>query len=73
MGWGHFDGQGIPASTMAEVVERFTLSARGDRLDYTMVFTDPETFVEPMTLTKHWVWFPDAEVAIYDCSLDAED
>ena len=73
MGWGHFDGQGIPTSPTAIVEERFTLSEQGDRLDYAMVFTDPNTFIEPMTLGKHWVWLADAEVATYDCSLEAED
>jgi len=72
MGWGHFDGQGIPASTAAEMVERFAVSPLGDRLDYTMTFTDPENLIEPVTLGKHWVWYPDAEVAVYDCSLEAE-
>jgi hypothetical protein len=73
MGWGHFDGQGIPASAAAVAVERFAMSEQGDRLDYTMTFTDPETFLQPRTLTKHWMWFPDAEVAAYDCSRAAED
>jgi hypothetical protein len=73
MSWGHFDGQGIPASSAAETVERFTLSELGDRLDYSMTFVDPETFVEPVTLTKHWVWYPDAEVASYECAVEAED
>jgi hypothetical protein len=54
-------------------VERFSLSPQGDRLDYTMTLTDPETFIEPRMLSKHWVWFPDAEVNLYDCSRAAED
>ena len=73
MGWGHFDGQGIPMSTAAVAVERFAMSPQGDRLDYTMTYTDPDTFIEPRTLGKHWVWFPDAEVSVYDCSRAAED
>ena len=73
MGWGHFDGQGIPTSPTAEVVERFTLSPQGDKLDYMMTFTDAETFIEPMVLTKHWLWFDDAEVAKFNCSSAAED
>ncbi|HEY5623231.1 MAG TPA: DUF6152 family protein [Gammaproteobacteria bacterium] len=72
MGWGHFDGQGIPASSAAELVERFAVSPGGDRLDYTMTFTDPEYLIEPVTLGKHWVWYPDAEVGVYDCSVEAE-
>ncbi len=73
MGWGHFDGQGIPLSAAAVAVERFSLSPLGDRLDYSMTLTDPETFLQPRTLTKHWVWYPDAEVGVYDCSRAAED
>ena len=71
--WGHLDGQGIPVSTAAEMVERFILSPQGDRLDYSMTFTDPENLVEPMTFGKHWVWYPDAEVGAYECLVAAED
>lgn len=73
MNWGHFDGLGIPARTESQLVERFTLSPLGDRLDYSMTFIDPEIFVEPVTFTKHWVWFPDAEVNPYECLVAAED
>jgi hypothetical protein len=73
MNWGHLDGQGIPASTSAETVERFVLSPQGDRLDYTMTFADPENVIEPLTFGKHWVWYPDAEVGAYDCLRAAED
>ena len=73
MSWGHFDGQGIPMSPAAQTVERFSLSARGDRLSYTLTVIDPATFIEPVTLEKHWVWYPDARVGAYECSPDAED
>jgi len=73
MGWGHMDGQGIPASTAAETVERFTVSEQGDRLDYTMTFNDPEYLIEPVTFGKHWVWYPDAVVGEYACLAEAED
>ena len=71
--WGHFDGQGIPGSTQATSVERFTLSPQGDRLDYSITISDPVYLVEPMTFGKHWVWYPDAEVGVYDCLTAAED
>ena len=71
--WGHFDGQGIPASTQSDSVERFTLSPQGDRLDYSITISDPVYLVEPMTFGKHWVWYPDAEVGVYDCLTAAED
>jgi len=71
--WGHLDGQGVPASTSMETLERFTVSPQGDRLDYTITITDPEYLIEPMTFSKHWVWYPDAEVGNYDCLVAAED
>ncbi len=73
MNWGHFDGQGIPASTESESLERFTLSPQGDRLDYSITFADPVNLIEPMTFGKHWVWYADAEVGVYDCLAAAED
>ena len=73
MGWGHMDGQGIPASASAVAEERFMLSEEGDRLDYSMTITDPANLIEPLTFTKHWVWYPDAVVGDYACSTEAED
>ena len=73
MNWGYLDGYGLPMSTAAEMVGRFVLSGQGDRLDYSMTFTDAENLIEPMTFGKHWVWYPDAEVAAYDCLRAAED
>jgi hypothetical protein len=49
------------------------MSRQGDRLDYTLTVTDPDTFIEPVVLEKHWVWYPDAVVGIYDCATGAED
>jgi hypothetical protein len=73
MSWGHFDGQGIPMSPAAETIERFSVAELGDRLDYRMTVVDPATFIEPVTLEKHWVWYPDAVVGTYACSVEAED
>ena len=73
MNWGHLDGQGIPASTQAVAVERFMMSPQGDRLDYTMHYTDPVNLHEPLTFHKHWVWYPDSVVGEYDCSQAAEN
>jgi len=73
MNWGFVDAQGLPLSADAEVRERFTLSPQGDRLDYRMRIIDPANFREPVELTKHWVWYPDAVVGRYECALEAED
>jgi hypothetical protein len=73
MNWGHFDGLGVPITASTEMVERFTVSPQGDRLDYSVTFTEPAVFTEPVTLGKHWVWYPDAVVGTYDCLRAAED
>jgi len=73
MNWGYLDGYGLPMSTAADTVERFVLSRQGDRLDYSMIFTDAENLIQPTTFGKHWIWYPDAEVRAYDCSRAAED
>jgi hypothetical protein len=73
MGWGHLNGQGVPMSTSASTVERFMVSAQGDRLDYSITITDHVNLIEPRTYTRHWVYFPDGAVEAYDCSLEAED
>jgi hypothetical protein len=65
----HFDKTGIRQSTAVRTVERFTLSDDGSRLDYEMTVTDPETFTEPVVLTKSWVWRPNDEVRPYDCTV----
>lgn len=71
--WRHFDTVGIPLSEDVEFVERFELVPNGSRLNYSMTITDPATFTEPVTLRKHWLYFPDAEVRTYQCLAAAED
>ena len=73
MGWGHFDGLGVPITPEAVAVERFEMTPQGDRLDYSMTVTDPSIFLEPVTLGKHWVYYTDAVVGKYDCLRAAED
>ena len=57
----------IPATTSARIVERFTPSADGDRLDYEIVVTDPEIFTEPVTLSKYWLSIPGQVLDAYNC------
>lgn len=68
--WGYFDTVGISASDQIEMTERFSPSADGARLDYTMTVTDPLTFTEPVTIGKHWIWSPGVEVESFDCIVD---
>ena len=49
------------------MIERFTLSEDGSRLDYSLTVTDPANFTEPVTLTKFWVWYPEMTVEPFQC------
>lgn len=62
----HF-GSGIPLSTDAELLERFTLSPNESRLDYTQTVTDPATFIEPLVGRRNWVWIPGEQVEPWNC------
>ncbi len=62
----HF-GSSVSLSADARVLERFSLSADESRLDYTMTVIDPETFTEPVTQRKYWLWRPGETIEPWDC------
>jgi hypothetical protein len=62
-----FDDRGAPQSPDVSLVERFTLSADEQRLDYRILITDPATFTRPFELTRYWVWRPEIVVQRWDC------
>jgi len=66
--WYHFNSTGIPQSAAAQFEERFSPTADGANLDYTVTVTDPETFTEPVTMRKQWVWRPGETVEPYECT-----
>lgn len=66
--WRHLDAVGIPLSAAAEMVERFTPSSDGSRLDYQLTVTDPGTFTKPVVLNKHWIWLPEIKISPYACT-----
>jgi hypothetical protein len=68
MSWPYFSQVGIPQSAAAELVERFTPSADGSRLDYELTVTDPETFTEPVTVRTYWIWVPGIELLPFNCA-----
>jgi hypothetical protein len=57
----------IPASDKAGIVERFTPTLAGDRLDYEIVVTDPVTFTEPVKMAKYWLSIPGQVLDAYNC------
>lgn len=66
--WAYFDKEGIPQGDAMSIVEQFTPSEDGSRLEYTITVTDSEVFTEPVTLERHWVWRPGEEIRPYDCT-----
>ncbi|MFL2546608.1 MAG: DUF6152 family protein [Candidatus Rariloculaceae bacterium] len=64
-----FDDLGTPQGPAVRLVERFVLSDTQDRLDYRVTVTDASTFVEPATLTGHWIWNPGEEIKPFQCAL----
>lgn len=69
LNWAHFDVVGVPQSEDSELLERFTPSEDGSRLDYELTVTDPVNFTEPVTLGKFWVWYPEMTVEPFECRI----
>jgi hypothetical protein len=67
--WRHFNTVGIPLSEGAGIVERFTPSENGKRLDYSLTVTDDRIFTEPVEVTKFWLSLPGTEIKPYECIL----
>ena len=67
--WPFFSQLGIRQSPAVEIVERFSPTADGSRLDYEMTVTDPATFTQPVVLTQHWLWLPSVTLLPYECTV----
>ena len=66
--WRHFNQNGLKQSDGMELVERFTPSGDGARLDYELTITDAALFTETEVVTKSWVWVPGDQVLPFDCT-----
>src|SRR5690606_6922877 len=64
----HLGFSGVPLSAAATVVERYRLSEDQTRLDFTIVVTDPATFIEPATFEFHWLALGE-RFGRYDCTV----
>ena len=67
--WPFFSQLGIRQSPAVEIVERFTPTADGSRLDYEMTVTDAATFTRPVVLRQHWLWLPSVTLLPYECTV----
>jgi len=66
--WPWFSQRGIPQSDSVAMVERFTPTADGSRLDYELTVTDPVNFTRPVVLSTHWFWLPNVHLLPYHCA-----
>ena len=57
----------VPLSEQAELVERFTPSNDGSRLDYQLTVRDPITFTEPVVRDHYWLYLPNLSVQPFRC------
>lgn len=68
--WPYFDDLGAPQSEAVKIVERFTLSADEEHLDYDVTVTDPATFTAPAKISGgQWEWTPGEEIKPFNCTL----
>jgi len=62
----------LPVSSEIEMLEIFTPSADGSRLDYEIKVTDPVMLESPVTQTTTWNWRPEISVNSYACEVEQE-
>ena len=63
----HLNANGVPLGSNARLVERFTPTADGSRLDYTLDVTDPDSLTAPAQFQRSWVWRPGERVLPFEC------
>ena len=68
LSWPYFNQLEIPQSEDSVLAERFTPTPDGSRLDYELIVTDPVNFLEPVTLSRHWLYLPDERIMPYRCT-----
>ena len=54
------------------VVERYTKTTDGSRLELVATLEDPVTLTEPLTIWKSWAWAPDEVIYDYECTVPAD-
>jgi len=67
--WPLSDEAGTPQSPDVRLVERFTPTADGSRLDYELTAYDPVNLTGPSVRTAHWMWVPGLAVLPYECEI----
>ncbi|HEY4215166.1 MAG TPA: DUF6152 family protein [Steroidobacteraceae bacterium] len=65
--WPYIAPNGLPQGQSSRMVERFTPSTDGRRLQYSVTITDPDTFTKPAEFRRAWVWRAGESVHPYNC------
>jgi len=65
----YFDDRGTPQSEQLEVVERYTVSDDGDRLDWEATITDPVVLTRPVVFAGNMEWVPGEVIKPFNCTL----
>jgi hypothetical protein len=65
--WPYIDPRGTPLSPAAMLVERFTPTADGTRLQYSLLIADPLFLARPVEMKRSWVARPGESVKVYNC------
>jgi hypothetical protein len=72
IGWRYVDDLGTPMSEDAVILEQFTLTEDGTRLEWEAQITDPINFTEPVVMHAEWLWLPGKEIKPFDCALSED-
>ena len=68
----YLDDAGTPLSEEAKMVEQFSVSADGNRLDYEVAIADPPNLVGLAIEDAAWKWVPGTEIRPYQCEPEIE-
>jgi hypothetical protein len=63
----YINNRGVPLGAGAQLLERFTRSADGSRLHYSLTITAPESLAEPVEQKRSWV--PGDRVMPFNCAV----
>jgi len=66
----YLDDEGTPMSNQARIVEQYTVSEDGSRLDYTVAVTDPVNLIGPAVWDAHWTHIPGTVIRPFECEVE---
>jgi hypothetical protein len=65
----YLNATGVPMGPSAKMIERFSPSADGSRLNYTLSITDPDSLTAPVEGRRSWVWRAGEHVMPFNCTV----